>query len=294
MTHKIKLVKWLNGVGLGPVLSWVRLFQKKSFIISYPKCGRTWVGTVMMHYVGRVKGLLDEAQDFSVNPSKARPDLFRLNRSAVFTHDVSTGRRTPEELTVNFSLKKYEDNPIVFLIRDPRDVLVSYYHHILKRNYNNLKSERKKGPSLDTSINEFVHMPAFGLARLITFYNLLADFERTHASVRFFRYEDLRGNDAHQLKSWSEMFAFIFQAPIDLGALEWSLEINAFEKMKYREQQVAANSNTGSAETNANLRRVRGGKVGGYKEEMGEDTIAFINSYIEEHLSDYFNFYKGT
>ena len=137
----------------------------------------------MMHYVGRIKGLFDEPQAFLLDPGRSRPDLFRLNRKAVFTHDISTRQRTPEQLIAEFSLEKYMGNPLVFLVRDPRDVLVSFYYH-------NLKRIHKTGLPSGITMDEFVRMPKYGLERLITYYNLSAKNARTQDNIRFFRYED--------------------------------------------------------------------------------------------------------
>jgi Sulfotransferase domain len=286
MVRKVRLVEWLNKSGLGVFLSWIRKFKKNTYILSYPKCGRTWAATVMMHYVGKTKGVLDEAQDFALNPNRARPDLFRLNRAAVFTHDISTRQRTSEQLAAEFSLEKYMGNPLVFLVRDPRDVLVSFYYH-------NLKRIHKTGLPSGTTMDEFVRMPKYGLERLITYYNLSAKNAKIQDNIRFFRYEDLRGGGAYNLESWREMFEFIFQTPIDLGALQWSLEINSFDKMKKREHQLEQNKNTDFEEKSDDLRRVRRGKIGGYKSEMQNETLHYVNDYIEEHLDDFFDFYKG-
>lgn len=273
-----KARRLLRHAKIGQALLYVEnRFKKNSYVLSYPKCGRTWAATVIMHYVGKYKGVITEPLPFSVNPNRDHPELFVLGRKAVFSHDIMTARISPEKLDRRFSVSQYANKPIVFIVRDPRDVVVSYFHHIKQRRE---KTNLREGTTLD----DFVHMPEFGLARIVTLYNKMYRFSELKEDIEFFRYEDLRGAGAYNIDTWKAMLSFIFKEPVDSSALQWALDASGFEQMKRREDKDDT--------LNPEARRVRKGEVGGYKGEMSPETRAYVDQYIEDNLHDFYRLYK--
>jgi hypothetical protein len=43
-----------------------------------------------MRYVGRIKKLIDEPQQFQSDPNKFHSKMFCLNKRAIFTHEILT------------------------------------------------------------------------------------------------------------------------------------------------------------------------------------------------------------
>ena len=62
--------------------------------------------------------------------------------------------------------------------------------------------------------------------------------------------------------------------------MQWSLEVNSFDKMKQREQDLVQNKDNPVSKKNPDAFRVRSGKVGGYKSKMGKETIDFVIVFI--------------
>src|SRR3954470_16339839 len=98
-------------------------------LISYPKSGRTWLRLL----VGEA---IDAHFDLGATPTM-RLEVWPLRElregvPAVFVyHDDLPQQKTPDEL--HASKSKYRHKKVIFLARDPRDVMVSQYFHRTKR-----------------------------------------------------------------------------------------------------------------------------------------------------------------
>ena len=96
-------------------------------------------------------------------------------------------KKRPENLP--HSLRQYQDKDVIFLVRDPRDVIVSLYFHQTKRK--NLFSG---------SLSEYIYQDVGSIDTIIAYYNLLA---RSHSLARntlFLRYEDIYENPVRELR----------------------------------------------------------------------------------------------
>ncbi len=109
-------------------------------VVSYPKSGRTWFSTIYFHYARHVFGALDLPQQSLHMPDRnvafqqllaerAKGGVFPV---CVFTHLGFSALKpfetdgTPWPDKAHTVLKK----PCVLIVRDPRDVVVSHYHHL--------------------------------------------------------------------------------------------------------------------------------------------------------------------
>ena len=256
-------------------------WRRYSYLISYRKCGRTWLSTVLVHYVGHAKGLITEPLEFTYAPARKYPELLKYGNRVVFLHKFHHPGINPEGSHWAFSRCPYNNKPTGFLVRDPRDVLISLYFHT--------RSKRGNNSPLDMSPNDFVRNEEFGLPRLIQFYNLQYNYSRTSLGrrVRFYRYEDLRSESDSSVDNWMEMFNYLFQEPINRTSLQWALDVNEFEKLKRREDMASRSLKRAEGEG-----RVRQGLSGGYKALLYNDTLRYMNDYIEKHLNDFFADYK--
>lgn len=134
-------------------------WRRYLYLISHPKCGRTSLSTVLMHYVGHVKGLVIEPLDFVYAPMRSHPRLFKCGNRIEFLHKFfhpGINREGPHRA---FSHCPYNSKPTGFLIRDPRYVVISLYFHI--------RSKRRHNSALDMIADDFVRNEEFGLPRLI-------------------------------------------------------------------------------------------------------------------------------
>ena len=143
--------KRLAAVAGGRVLGWYRRRRSDVVLVSFPKCGRTWLRVMIGRSFQRHFGLPDDA------------DLVELDRlaeldprvpSVLVTHDDDPQWKAPAE--VERDKGSYRHGRVILLVRDPRDVIVSLYHQMGGR----------RGAEVGT-LGEFVDEPAGGFASLL-------------------------------------------------------------------------------------------------------------------------------
>jgi hypothetical protein len=95
----------------------LRILPDDAFIVSYPKSGNTWVRFL-------VANLLNEGQEITfANIDRKMPDIYNNFRFS----------------SKSLILKSHEFydpryRRVIYIVRDPRDVVLSYYHYFLKIN----------------------------------------------------------------------------------------------------------------------------------------------------------------
>ncbi len=101
------------------VLSTSNTTQPDIFIVSYPKCGRTWLRILLQKYLN-LCGF--ENEEFRGRSLLKLPD----NRVLKFEHDKGNWVPVPCSMKkLSFNTTKYSGKKVIFLVRDPGDVLVS-------------------------------------------------------------------------------------------------------------------------------------------------------------------------
>lgn len=95
-------------------------------LVSFPKSGRTWLRVLIGKALCEQAGL-DDQQIFDKDKLAEATGLPKIN----YTHEDSgnSGRQHYQELETDKS--KYKQRKVIMLMRDPRDVLVSYYRLII-------------------------------------------------------------------------------------------------------------------------------------------------------------------
>jgi len=90
------------------------------FLISYPKSGNTWMRFLLANI------LTDEKINL-FNLGRIIPDIYRDTRE-----DILNKVKPKIFKTHSYFRAKYSKNKIIYLVRDPRDVAVSYYFYYKK------------------------------------------------------------------------------------------------------------------------------------------------------------------
>jgi hypothetical protein len=191
----------------------------------------------------------------------------------IFTHPQNPHLKTSSEILKNSKngLKNYS----IFIVRDPRDVIVSMYFEKTKRA--GLYGE----PKYNGTLKDFIYEEKGSLKSLITFYNhKLSKFNAKKTLI--VKYENLHNHPFITLKS---VLSFL-KVPIDEQLVYKAVECSTFENMK----QIESQNQTGYRlrpydHTDIESYKVRKGKIGGYKEYLDNGEINFLNKYIDENLT---------
>ncbi|MEQ8476374.1 MAG: sulfotransferase domain-containing protein [Fulvivirga sp.] len=249
-------------------------------IVSYPKCGRTWLRLIINHAF-----YFEYPELFGGNPKEYIDTLLRLNeKSKTFpklqmTHD---GRPMYYHYRELFRDKKlYKEKKVLFLVREPKDTLISWYFHLTQRG----TSLKKKEFDL-TSIENFIMGHYGGLKTIIRFYNDWIKAKNQCKDFKIVKYEDMRN---HPIDSVKEILSFFNVKDISLSSIAKSVEFNDFSKMKQKEKENFYGTNaigvSSDKQDNNDAYKVRKGKVGGYKDYLSDSTIDSIDKIIKNSLN---------
>lgn len=241
--------------------------------ISFPKSGRTWVRLFLNHYF------------FILNPfSVTSRDDAKYYRTIPIIHYRHGQYKNLDAKKIDAATKRLKNKQVILMIRDPRDIFISYYFQLTKRKdpAKRLYAAMSLPPVdwLSVPIGELLTHPYFGINWIIQHLNLwygaLDSFKRAH----LIQYENIMGNPHHE---FSDLLAFILQGDVNRLALDKAVEETRFNKMKENEKnrlhaevQLTARS-TGDEDTF----KVRRGKVGGYKDYLSREELQYVSAAMD-------------
>jgi len=269
---KRKIGKFLRST---PIISnYYRLysFRKIDVIInSFPKSGRTWLRVMLIRY-------LQLHYNLEINPQILNP-LVLVNKNhdlpkIIFIHgNEDPFLLEPEKITsstIGIRKKKF-----IFLVRDPKDVIISSYFQRTKRvdDFSNYKG----------TISEFLRRKKGGIETLLQFLRIWYENKSKFDNFLLIKYEDLRSNPE------KEMFRILDFADlhnIDKNKIHDCVEFGSFKKMKKMEKNGFFDNPSLKPRNFAdeNSFKTRRGKVGGYVDYLSKNDIEFLNERIRAKL----------
>lgn len=219
------------------------------FIAGYPKSGNTWFQNLITGVVFGMDGrFVPDALVQSLVPD---------------VHAVRYYRRylTPMYFKTH-ALPQPEYRKVVYLVRDGRDVMVSYLHHLA---------------ALEKSAPDFLHLVETGEGLFPCRWHEHVEAWRANphgASVLTIAYEALKKDPLSELKRFCE-FAGIER---DERLLEAAIRTNSFEVMRQKEETFGS-SNVAWPRDKPFVRR---GVVGSFKDEMPPEVL---DSFMRQSAS---------
>lgn len=257
------------------------------YVVSFPKCGRTWLKLMLTDL------FKEQFPNASLPSDVSTEKLYRINNRIpriVFTHDDDPHYKLPEELSVDKSF--FKETKVIFLVRDPRDVIISWYFEYINRTPEAYKLE--KGLLKSDTPSDFIYNNKGGLKTIVAFYNLWLKKSQTPLDFTIIKYEDLVNKTGETLSDLLNFFSI--SDLISKDSVKKSVKRNSFDNVQKREKVGAIN--VGNRKTdfghdnvsnNSNL-KARRGKIGGFVDYLDPDQVKLMDEYIKENLDSSFGY----
>jgi estrone sulfotransferase len=222
------------------------------FIVTYPKSGTTWLSFM-------IASILKTDTDEELNCHtflKYVPDI----NDAYFKggHLGQLSRQSDPRFFYVHAPCEPLFKKVIYIIRDPRDVMVSYYHFKLMTN-----------ARFFSSLKEFIscdnHCPC-RWDKHVTGWLLHGH----NSDICLLRYEEMKKDPAMALRRVLD-FAGLAYTEADIKR---AVEASTFQKMRSAELKHGLAGPEVLKNTNEHL--VRRGKVGGWRDELDEESVRIL------------------
>jgi len=219
------------------------VFPDDTFIVSYPKSGNTWVRFLIANLVA------SEPADFLTMETRV-PSIYNET-----SRDLAAMPRPRVLKSHEYFDPRYRR--VLYVVRDPRDVVVSYYHYWVRKGF------ITGALSLDDFGDRFLsgRVDAFG-----TWHENVASWVAPRDGTEDFlvvRYEDLRGDCERELAS----IARLFNRTPTQADVRRIVEASSFERMRELER-VADGATRHLKRKRTDVPFVRKGLAGGWRDEL--------------------------
>lgn len=247
------------------------------FVAGYPKSGTTWVENFISHIPGYSPRVLSGSAEI-IRMHGLPPDAF--DRIPGYAYSSIKTHIAPSEENVEV-LVKNGINKVLIMYRDPRDIVVSNYYHVLKSNpwkagdpwyadYTAMSKEEGLSHSIELMVDDYCSW--------VTGWRNIAR-NNPEIDCLIVQYEELRNDPVEVFKSILSFFAIEldrerFEA-LMLTAEKKSSRFKAFGQPGSRSTKRKGTSGEWRNELNTEQQRLIMEKVGpllvelGYEERLG-------------------------
>lgn len=252
---------------------WYYFQRADTHLLSFPKCGRTWL-RLMLHDI--------ITTEFDIG-SKSRLQLHKLgNRRRgipciLASHDFQVVRRGERVQELDRDKRPFRGSRVLLLVRDPRDVVVSFYYH---------KTLREG--SWDGSMGEFIRHSFDGLPTIVSYYNIWAENRSLPAAFAVFRYEDLLTDTVATLREITDYLQFDGIRDGTLRDVAARYEFRNMQAMEARGDLGEGHATRPADADNPNSFKTRSGRIGGYRDELTAEDRQFVDDYVARNLDRYY------
>ncbi len=230
------------------------VFPDDVFIVSYPRSGNTWTRFLIANLIYQ-----EEPITFA-NIEQKIPDVYKNTRRQLL--------RTPRPRVLKSH--EYFDpryKKVIYIVRDPRDVAVSYYH--FARKYKKIED----GYPLEGYLARFIagEVDDYGSWKE-NVGSWLATRQGTD-SFLLLRYEDMLEHTASELAKVASLLG-IERSP---GQIARAVELSSADRMRDLEKKQAGVW-VNTKKTRKDIPFVRAAGSGGWRSSLSESQVAAIES----------------
>ena len=152
---------------------YIRKYQNldETYFVSFPKSGRTWVRMFLNHYYFN-------CYPFSIT-SRNRLFWDKKIPHLVFSHGAHDDLGDSAVKDIENEATRIKKIPNILLLRDPRDVIISYYFQITKR----IPDSAAKNNIME--ISDIVSDENLGFKRIVDFMNIWYSSSKNKDSLFF-------------------------------------------------------------------------------------------------------------
>jgi Sulfotransferase domain len=239
----------------------VTVYPDDVFLVSYPRSGNTWTRFLLGNLIHQ-----DEPVTFS-NIESRIPEIY-------FNPDRALRALPRPRMLKSHECFQPQYPHVIYIVRDPRDVAISFYHHNVKAG--NIPD--------DYSMASFV--PRFIAGEFDRKFGSWRDNVLSWLSVRgdspnliVLRYEDMKGDTAGALRQVAEFLQRCSFRKLDSSseALQRAVELSSPERMRELEKKEAADWVL-TKKTRRDKPFVRTAKAGGWKSQLAPESVEAIES----------------
>lgn len=255
--------------------------MQKTILVSFPKTGRTWLELLIGKYYAEHFNI-QEKDDISVVIYNKK--LRKINPLIPHCHRDHIGKpysRSPKEVRRNIKWNQYKEKKIIFLVRDPKDTIVSFYWYIVKG---------KSNMKFDGDIHKFIRSSKSRLDTLVDYYNIWYEHRNDFKDFLLVKYEDLKKNTVNELRRVIEFIGSIDN--VKENCLIKSAEFCKIKNMRKMERKTPVDNELAPGNVNdPESYKARRGVVGGYVDYLTKEDIEYMNKVIGG-LNDFYGEYK--
>ena len=240
-------------------------FKTDAYIISHPKSGRNWLRVL----IGKTL-----CEKFNI-PDEIMLDIYKVTSLAGILrtqviHDHSSYTEGYKYYYLPTDKREYARKKVIFLVRNIKDLLVSYYFQVNRREGN-----------FTGSISDFIRSDKYGVNKIINFYNIWYENRTIPKEFLLLRYEEMHKNTEEVL---ARTLKFLGLDEVDYHIIRKAVKFASFSNMKKMEKD---NFFKRKAIRPVNINdddsyKVRRGIVGGYYNYLSEEDIKYIDQVIKE------------